>query len=122
MEAFNARDVPRFTSLTAPGFEWLPSMIAVEGQSFGGPEGVAVYFEMLAGAWSYFHVSAERYLQRDGLVLLLGRLEGRGLTSGATVDSALGMAFDVRDGAITRIRGYLDHDEALVAVGLAEQA
>ena len=122
VEAFNARDVTRFISLTAPGFEWFPSMIAVEGQSFRGPEGVALYFEMLAGAWNYFHVSAERYLEGDGLVLLLGRLEGRGLTSGATVVSALGMAFDVRDGAITRIRGYLDHTEALLSVGLAEQA
>ncbi len=54
--------------------------------------------------------------------LVLGRLEGRGRGSGATVDSALGMAFDLRDGAITRIRGYLNHDEALAAVGLAGQA
>ncbi len=122
VEAFNAREVERFTSLTAPEFEWLPSMIAVEGHSFRGPDGVAAYFDLLAGAWHYFRVTPGRYLQGDGLVLLLGRLEGRGLTSGATVDSSLGMAFDIRDGSIMRIRGYLDHDEAVVAVGLAEQA
>jgi len=29
------------------------------------------------------------------------------------------MVFDLRGGAISRIRGYLDHDEALKAVGLA---
>jgi ketosteroid isomerase-like protein len=29
------------------------------------------------------------------------------------------MVFDLRDGRITRIRGYLDHDEALRAAGLS---
>ena len=53
-------------------------------------------------------------------MLLLGRLEGRGRGSGAAVDSPLGMAFDLRDGGISRIRGYLNHDEALRAVGLLE--
>jgi ketosteroid isomerase-like protein len=76
----------------------------------------------LAGAWDYFHVTPERYLEGHGVVLALGRPEGRGLNSGATVDSALGMAFDVRDGMITRIRGYLDRDEALAAVGLGGSA
>lgn len=122
VEAFNARDVGSFVSLVASDFEWFPSMIAVEGESFRGPGGVALYFERLAGAWDYFNVSPERYLEGVGLVLALGRLEGRGLNSGATVASALGMAFDIRDGAITRIRGYLDQDEALVAVGLAGSA
>jgi hypothetical protein len=28
------------------------------------------------------------------------------------------MAFDLRNGLISRIRGYLDHDEALKATGL----
>ena len=122
MEAFNARDVGSFAALTASDFEWFPSMMAIEGESFEGPDGVALYFERLGGAWDYFHVTPERYLEGDGLVLVLGRLEGRGRGSGATVDSALGMAFDLNDGAITRIRGYLDRAEALAAVGLAGQA
>ena len=121
VEAFNARDVESFAALTASDFEWFPSMMAVEGASFRGPDGVALYFERLGGAWDYFNVTPERYLEGDGLVLVLGRLEGRGRGSGATVDSALGMAFDLREGLITRIRGYLDRDEALAEVGLAEQ-
>ena len=122
VEAFNARDVARFASLTAPGFEWFPSMIAIEGQSFRGTDGVALYFDELAKAWHHFHVTPGRYLEGDGLVLLLGRLEGRGLTSGATVNSPLGMAFDLSDRSIMRIRGFLDHDEAVAAVGLAGPA
>jgi len=51
---------------------------------------------------------------------MLGRLEGRGKSSGVPVDAALGMVFDFRNGAISRIRGYLDHAEALRAAGLPE--
>jgi len=36
------------------------------------------------------------------------------------VDSSLGMVFDFRDGLISRIRGYLDHGEALRAAGLSD--
>jgi ketosteroid isomerase-like protein len=61
-----------------------------------------------------------RQVREEGqLVLVLGRLEGRGRGSGAIVDSSLGMAFDFRDGAIARIRGFLDDDEALRETGLA---
>jgi ketosteroid isomerase-like protein len=51
---------------------------------------------------------------------MLGRLEGRGKSSGVPVDSSLGMVFDFRDGLISRIRGYLDHGEALEAAGLSD--
>jgi ketosteroid isomerase-like protein len=49
---------------------------------------------------------------------MLGRLEGRGKESGVPVDSPLGMVFDFRGGAIARIRGYLDHGDALNAAGM----
>ena len=120
VDAFNARDAELFASMTSSDFEWFPSMIAVEGAGFRGSAGVARYFETLESAWDYFRVVAEHFVEGDGLVLLLGHLEGRGRNSGARVESELGMAFDLRDGLITRIRGYLNQEEALVAVGLAD--
>jgi ketosteroid isomerase-like protein len=51
---------------------------------------------------------------------MLGRLEGRGKGSGVPVDASLGMLFEFRDGTISRIRGYLDHAQALEAGGLRE--
>jgi len=115
--AFNARDVEAFASLTTPDFEWFPSMSPVEGESFVGRDGVRRYFARLAGAWDYFRVVPDAFRQETDLVLVLGRLEGRGRSSGATVDAALGMAFDLRDTRIWRVRGYLDHEEALREVG-----
>ncbi len=116
--AFNGRDIEGFTALTAPDFEWLPSMSPIDGASFLGPEGIRRYFDALGEVWERFHiVPGELRPHADGL-LVLGRLDALGRGSGARVDSALGMAFDLREGKVTRIRGYLDRAQALEAVGL----
>jgi ketosteroid isomerase-like protein len=118
IEAFNAVDVDRFGGCTTPDFEWSPSMVAIEGTIFRGREGIRSYFQSLNGAWEKFHIHCGRFHAAEDIVVMLGRLEGLG-RSGVPVDSSLGMVFDFRGGAISRIRGYLDHDEALEAAGLA---
>jgi ketosteroid isomerase-like protein len=116
--AFNARDVDAFAALTAPDFEWIPSMSPIEAETFVGRDGIDRYFDVLGAAWEHFHVVPDEFRDGAGFVLALGRLEGRGLGSGATVDADLGMAFWLRGEAIARIRGFLDHGEAMRAVGL----
>jgi ketosteroid isomerase-like protein len=118
--AFNGRAVEEFAAMTADDFEWSPSMSPVDGAVFAGHDGVRRYFAELQGAWERFDIHAEQFLEHAGGVLVLGQLEGRGRGSGASTRASLGMAFDMQDGAITRIRGYLDHDQALRAVGLAQ--
>ena len=120
IEAFNARDVNGFAVLTTPDFQWSPSMVAIEGTTFRGREGIDRYFRSLENAWELFHIHRGRFRDAEGLVVMLGRLEGRGVGSGVPVDASLGMVFDVRGGMISRIRGYLDHAEALRAAGLPE--
>ncbi|HWX74205.1 MAG TPA: nuclear transport factor 2 family protein [Solirubrobacteraceae bacterium] len=116
--AFNAADVDAFTALATTDFEWFPSMIPIENETFVGADGIRRYFDRLASAWEHFRVLPDRFLERADCVLVIARLEGRGRTSGATVDAPLGMAFDLREGLICRVRGYLDHGEALEATGL----
>jgi ketosteroid isomerase-like protein len=53
-------------------------------------------------------------------VLMLGRVEGRGKSSGVPVNMPLAQVYDFRDGKVCRIRSYLDHAEALKTVGLEE--
>lgn len=120
IRAFNRDDVDAFANLTTPDFEWSPSMVAIEGETFGGREGIETYFGKLDDAWEKFHIHADRFRHSGDRVIMLGRLEGRGKTSGVPVDAPLGMIFDFRDGTISRIRGYLDHYEALRAGGLPE--
>jgi ketosteroid isomerase-like protein len=50
----------------------------------------------------------------------IGRLHGRGKTSGADVDSPIGYVIDVKDGKALRYRDYFDPMEALEAAGLRE--
>jgi ketosteroid isomerase-like protein len=120
IEAFNGSDVDAFAVLTTPDFEWSPSMVAIEGTIFRGREGIERYFATLNSAWEKFHIHRDRFRHAENLVVMLGRLEGRGMGSGVPVDAWLGMVFDFRGGMISRIRGYLDHAEALRAAGLAE--
>ena len=120
IRAFNEREIGVFAALTTTDFEWSPSMVAVEGETFVGRTGIDTYFERLDEAWEKFHIHQERFRHSGDVVVMLGRLEGRGKSSGVPVDSSLGMVFDLRDGAISRIRGYLDHAEALGATGLTE--
>ena len=120
IEAFNGSDVDAFAVLTTPDFAWSPSMVAIEGETFRGREGIERYFRSLENSWEQFRIDRNRFREAEGLVVMLGRLEGRGVGSGVPVDSSLGMVFDFRGGLISRIRGYLDHAEALRAAGMPE--
>ena len=120
IEAFNVRDIDAFAALTTPDFAWSPSMVAIEGETFVGRAGIDRYFESLDNGWEKFHIHRGRFREAEDLVVMLGRLEGRGVVSGVPVDASLGMVFDFRGGMISRIRGYLDHAEALRSAGLSE--
>ena len=118
--AFNRRDVDAFAALTTPDFEWSPSMVAIEGEVFRGREGIDRYFGSLRNSWKSFTILDDRFRYLADLVVMLGRLEGRGRASDVRVVESLGMVFAFRHEEISGIRGYLDHDEALKAAGLAE--
>ena len=118
IDAFNATEVDAFAALTTPDFEWSPSMVAIEGETYRGREGIERYFRSLDNSWEKFHIHRGEFRELGDVVVMLGRLEGHGKGSGVPVDSALGMVFDFQGGAISRIRGYLDHAEALGAAGL----
>jgi ketosteroid isomerase-like protein len=120
IEAFNGRDVDAFANLTTPDFEWSPSMVAIEGETFRGREGIERYFRSLHDGWDQFHVHRNHFREAEDLVVMLGRLEGRGMGSGVPIEASLGMVFDFRGGAIARIRGFLDHAEALRTAGMSE--
>ena len=61
-----------------------------------------------------------RRLQPARLVVLFGRLVGRGKGSGAPVEQPYVGVFEFRGDRISRYRVYLDRAEGLRAVGLAQ--
>jgi ketosteroid isomerase-like protein len=119
LEAFSNGDAATFAGLTTPDVEWKTGLGAIEGgEIFHGHEGVERYFEKLRGAWEEFRFIAHEFHDRDELVLVVGRLEGRGRGGGVPVDSPVGAVWELRDGEIWRLRAYLDHAEATRVAGL----
>ncbi len=119
-DAFNDRDLERFAGLTTPDFEWSPSMVAIEGEIFLGREGIETYFDRMIDAWEEFQVVDGAFHDLGDRVLWNGRLDGRGRLSGAPVSAPLDILYCVRESHISSMRSFLDHAEALKAVGPEE--
>ena len=125
IDAFNARDLEGFASKLHPNVEWIPALItraeAGPENEFRGVEGFWRWIAATDEAMSEFKVEAEVHRDLgDDRVLILGRVMGRGRTSGAEVRAELGQVFTIRDGQVVSYRGYLDRDDALEAVRLSE--
>jgi uncharacterized protein len=120
LTAFSSKDAEAFVQLTTPEIEWTTGLGAVEGEVFRGHDGVRTYFARLSSAWEQFSFRADEFRERDGTVLVLGRLNGRGRGGGVPVDSPVGAVWDLRDGKIWRLRAYLDHVKAMQVAGMAE--
>lgn len=121
MDAFNRRDVDGFVQALAADFEWFPALgMAVERGSFRGRQGVEAYFEALRATWEEVRLVAEEVRDLGESVVWLGRIEGQGRGSGVRVDAPMGAVLDFRGGEVWRARSYLDHGQALEAVGLEE--
>jgi ketosteroid isomerase-like protein len=119
LHAFSHGEADAFADLTTPDVEWKTGLGAIEGgEIFRGREGVETYFGRLSTAWEEFRFVPEEFRDRDDVVLVLGRLEGRGRGGGVPVDSPVGAVWDLRGGKIWRLRAYLDHAEASEVAGL----
>lgn len=123
IDAFNRRDVDALDDLTTPNVEWLPALPStVEGEGhrgYRGREGIEACFDDIRSTWEALRVLGDELRDVGDCVLVLGRIEGRGLGSGVEVDTPWGAIFDFRDEKMSRARAYLDHGEALRAAGQA---
>ena len=92
--------------------------------SWTGLTGMSEGMRSWISAWEEFRVEAEEYRELDEeRVLVLVQLSGRGKTSGLEIGrTRVGQAnlFHIRDGKVSRVVIYLDHDRALADLGLKE--
>jgi ketosteroid isomerase-like protein len=70
--------------------------------------------------WGGFRLEPEELIDLGDGVLMIGRVKGSGLSSGAGFDSEWGVLFTVSGGQVIREQVFLDHGEALKAAGLSE--
>jgi ketosteroid isomerase-like protein len=120
--AFNRLDLDGLADFLTPECEWYPALLVeVEGAGFRGRAGLTEYFEATSDTWEEFRIVADEFRSVGEVrVLVLGRIEGRGRGSGVQVERPWAVIYSFSGGKISRVRAFLDHAEALQAVGLAE--
>ena len=92
--------------------------------SWTGLTGMSEGMRSWISAWEEFRVEAEEYRELDEeRVLVLVQLSGRGKTSGLEIGrTRVGQAnlFHIRDGKVSRVVIYLDHERALADLGFED--
>ena len=73
-----------------------------------------------AEAWDERRLKAEEFIDAGDRVVVLVREFRRGRGSGIELETDTAAVFEVRDGRVVRIQGYMDRAEALEAAGLRE--
>jgi ketosteroid isomerase-like protein len=119
-DAFGGGDLEMIAELVTPDFEWLPAISqAFDAGDYRGRDGFEKWFGDLRDTFGDIRPLGDEFRDVGDRVLMLGRIEGRGKGSGVPVAAPLGWIVDFRGQKVSRIRAYLDHDDALRAAGLA---
>jgi ketosteroid isomerase-like protein len=121
MEAFNRRDHEAFAARLSGDAEIVPVRAALEGTVYRGPDAAAQYCAAVEESWENLTWEVEEIRAGDGWALALGRIQGDGRGSGASIDARAGWVARFHDGLIATFHTYADRAEALAAVGLPER-
>jgi ketosteroid isomerase-like protein len=121
-DAFARRDGAMPFKHYAPGIEWEGKDAVVVGSPavYHGHEGVYAMFHDLLQAFREFEFQPLKWMPVGDHVVVTVHEHAVGRTSGAVVDRIHQPVWTLRSGMVTRVRIFLDHDEALKAVGLEE--
>jgi ketosteroid isomerase-like protein len=118
IEAFSDSDPEALVALCDARFRM--DLVGVVGEDvvYEGADGVRRFFADMAESWEWFGFEIDELRDLGGDVLVLGRQLGRGRASGVDVQSRRAAVVTVADGALTRLRYFVEQREALAAVGL----
>jgi ketosteroid isomerase-like protein len=119
-EAFAERDGVTPFKHYAPDIEWELKEGGVVGSPavYHGHEGVYAMFHDLLQAFREFDFRPLELTPVGDHVVVAVHEHAVGRTSGAVVDRIHQAVWTLHGGMVTRVRIFLDHDEALKAVGL----
>jgi ketosteroid isomerase-like protein len=121
-EAFNARDVERFTAFCDPSIEFHSAFSTVFGGVYVGHDGVRTFFEDVAEAWDEWSAEPNAYFAIGEQTIASIQLHWRGRQSGVEVTTQIAQVVRWRDGLIVYMRTYANRDDALRDLGVPEDA
>jgi ketosteroid isomerase-like protein len=116
--AFNERDVDAVLSFLDPDVELVPLRALLEGGDYRGHDGFRRFAGDIGEEWDELSLVIEEMRDVGDDVLVLGRFQAKGRTSGVEIDAPAGWVTTVRDGKVTRMQAYSTRDAALRATGL----
>ena len=125
IEAWNQQDLSGFLEGWHPEAEWRPAFPAGTegtGSVFRGLEGVERAWQNVRAAWTEYRLDVQEARWSGEALVILGRIHVRGAISGAEIDSDWSAVVRFRDNKVFGAWDWLDHDSALEAAGLREEA
>ncbi|MFL5825395.1 MAG: nuclear transport factor 2 family protein [Thermoleophilaceae bacterium] len=117
-DAFNSRDLDRLQELSEPDLRFHPMLIAdvgeevIEGED--APERIIVQAD---SGWRGMRIAYEETRRVGDRVLVLGRLQARGRSSGLDIDIPAGWVFELRGERVRELLAFPDPDSARAAAG-----
>jgi ketosteroid isomerase-like protein len=117
--AINARDIDAYLACCTENVEL--SIAASVGAEYLGADGIRRFFADIEDAGPDFRIEVQRVqaIGDSNAIAFLG-ISSTGRASGIVTAAESANVYDFIDAKISRIRIFLDRDEALKAVGLAE--
>ena len=124
--AINEGDAEALVALADPSVDYMPYLAALsgEGGAYRGHAGLRQYVRELAEAWGWYHVEIYELHDLGEHVLMEGRLQAKGRSSGLEVEEDMARLHTFQPGTgagrYSRLRFFPNRTEALEAAGLSE--
>jgi len=121
-DGWNRGDFDAWGTDAHPDIEFFSAVARLtEGRdvAWRGTDEMRQYWDEWHSVWD-LRVQLSEIRDLGETVVAFGTMSTRGKASGAELDSPVAYVFDFDDGRFWRVRAYLDHAEALKAVGLEE--
>lgn len=119
-EFFAITDVNTASETWHPEIEWVVAREHPEARTLNGPEAVMEYFR----AWEEILVDPrlemDSFIDAGVPVVAVGKVRGTGVGSGTDVEVPIAFVCTLADGKRLHVEEYLNPNEALEAVGLAD--
>ena len=125
MEAWNRRDLAAFQLGRLPGWEFHPARELVEAglveSCYHGPAGYRDFVSSWFEVWGAdARIEAVELIDLGNRLVSLAEVPTHGQASGVPVIQKYAWVVTLKDGQVAHQQEYLDHAEALEAVGLRE--
>ena len=118
LELFNLGEYEAAIETLPPEIECDSSEAVLDGALYRGRDEVLAYWKEIGERWDDFRIETERWIEGDGVVLLLGRLIARGADSGVPVEATWDQVWRVKGDVPVRCEYYSDRERAWGAAGL----